>query len=132
MKSASKTLARLSAIAAVTVGALLTSAAALAQPAIIYDMGGKFDKSFNEAGYNGIERWKKESGKPYLEFEITNESQREQAIRRMAERNASPIIAMGFGQASALEKVAKEFPKLQFAIVDMVVNLPNVQSTVFK
>ena len=132
MKFASKTLTRFSAIAAVAAVALLGSAATLAQPAIIYDMGGKFDKSFNEAGYNGIERWKKESGKPYLEFEITNESQREQAIRRMAERNASPIIAMGFGQASALEKVAKDFPKLQFAIVDMVVNLPNVQSTVFK
>ena len=111
---------------------LLASTAVLAQPAIVFDMGGKFDKSFNEAGYNGLERWKKETGKPYLEFEITNESQREQAIRRMAERGASPIIAMGFGQASALEKVAKDFPKLQFAIIDMVVKLPNVQSTVFK
>ena len=132
MKTVSMTLTRFSAAVAIAAGTLLTSTAALAQPAIIYDMGGKFDKSFNEAGYNGIERWKKETGKPYLEFEITNESQREQAIRRMAERNASPIIAMGFGQASALEKVAKDFPKLQFAIVDMVVNLPNVQSTVFK
>ena len=132
MKTVSMTLTSFSAAVAIAAGTLLTSTAALAQPAIIYDMGGKFDKSFNEAGYNGIERWKKETGKPYLEFEITNESQREQAIRRMAERNASPIIAMGFGQASALEKVAKDFPKLQFAIVDMVVNLPNVQSTVFK
>ena len=132
MKTVSMTLTRFSAAVAIAAATLLTSTAALAQPAIIYDMGGKFDKSFNEAGYNGIERWKKETGKPYLEFEITNESQREQAIRRMAERNASPIIAMGFGQASALEKVAKDFPKLQFAIVDMVVNLPNVQSTVFK
>ena len=119
-------------VAAVAASALLASTAALAQPAIIFDMGGKFDKSFNEAGFNGMERWKKETGKPYLEFEITNESQREQALRRMAERNASPIIAMGFGQASALEKVAKDFPNLQFAIVDMVVKLPNVQSTVFK
>jgi basic membrane protein A len=119
-------------VAALAAYALFAGTAAVAQPAIIFDMGGKFDKSFNEAGHNGMERWKKETGKPYLEFEITNESQREQAIRRMAERNASPIIAMGFGQASALEKVAKDFPKLQFAIVDMVVKLPNVQSTVFK
>ena len=95
-------------------------------------MGGKFDKSFNEAAYNGMERWKKETGKSYLEFEVANESQREQAIRRMAERGASPIIAMSFSQASAIEKVAKEFPKLNFAIVDMVVELPNVQSVVFK
>ena len=103
-----------------------------AEPAIIYDMGGKFDKSFNEAAYNGMERWKKETGKKYMEFEVTNEAQREQAIRRMAERGASPIIAMSFSQASAIEKVAKEFPKLKFAIIDMVVDLPNVQSVVFK
>ncbi len=103
-----------------------------ADPAVVFDMGGKFDKSFNEAAFNGIEKWKKETGKNYLSFEITNESQREQAIRRMAERGASPIIGIGFGQASSIEKVAKEFPKLQFAIIDMVVDLPNVQSVVFK
>jgi basic membrane protein A len=50
----------------------------------------------------------------------------------MAERGASPIIAMSFSQASAIEKVAKEFPKLQFAIVDDVVKQPNVQSVIFK
>lgn len=103
-----------------------------ADPAIVFDMGGKFDKSFNEAAYTGIEKWKKETGKKYLQFEITNESQREQAIRRMAERGASPIIGIGFGQASSIEKVAKEFPKLQFAIIDEKVDLPNVQSVVFK
>jgi len=80
----------------------------------------------------GMENWKKETGKQYLEFEIANESQREQAIRRMAEKGASPIIGVGFSQASAIEKVAKEFPKLNFVIVDMVVGLPNVQSVVFK
>lgn len=112
--------------------AVLASSALWAEPAIVFDMGGKFDKSFNEAAFNGMEKWKKETGKKYLEFEISNESQREQALRRMAERGANPIIGIGFGQASGIEKVAKEFPKLQFAIIDMVVNLPNVQSVVFK
>ena len=74
---------------------LLTSIAN-AEPAIVYDMGGKFDKSFNEAAYNGAEQWKKESGKAYLDFEIANEAQREQAMRRMAERGANPIIGVGF------------------------------------
>ena len=106
--------------------------AALAEPAVIYDMGGKFDKSFNQAGYDGAERWKKESGKAYLEFEISNPAQREQAQRRMAERGADPIVGIGFSQGSAVEKVAKDFPKLKFAIIDSVVNLPNVQSIVFK
>ena len=66
--------------------AMAASLQAMAEPAIVYDLGGKFDKSFNEAAYNGMERWKKETGKNYLEFEVTNEAQREQAIRRMAER----------------------------------------------
>ena len=112
--------------------ALTAAMSAKAEPAIIYDLGGKFDKSFNEAAYNGMERWKKETGKSYLEFEVSNESQREQAIRRMAEKGASPIIAMSFSQASAIEKVAKDFPKLNFAIIDDVVKQPNVQSVVFK
>ena len=105
---------------------------AASQPAVIFDMGGKFDKSFNEAAYNGAERWKKEGGKPYLEFEVSNAAQREQAMRKMAERNANPIIGVGFSQGSSMEKVAKEFPKLKFTIIDFVIDLPNVESIVFK
>jgi basic membrane protein A and related proteins len=116
----------------VAAGASLATVAALAQPAVIYDMGGKFDKSFNEAAYNGAERWKKEFGKPYLEFEIANATQREQAKRRMAERGASPIVGVGFSQGSTMEKVAKEFPALKFTIIDYVIAAPNVESVVFK
>jgi basic membrane protein A and related proteins len=113
--------------------ALATPALALAQqPAVIYDMGGKFDKSFNEAAFRGLEKYRKETGKPVMEFEIANETQREQAMRRMAERGANPIIAIGFSQQGAVEKVAKEFPKVGFTIVDQVVKLPNVQSVLFK
>jgi basic membrane protein A len=103
-----------------------------AQPAVIYDMGGKFDKSFNQAGFDGAERWKKESNRSYMEFEIANPTQREQAKRRMAERGANPIVAIGFAQGSSLEKVAKDFPNTRFAIIDSVINLPNVQSITFK
>jgi basic membrane protein A len=120
----------LKALAAAALATL--SAAALADPAVIYDMGGKFDKSFNQAGFDGAEKWKKETGKSYLEFEISNPTQREQAKRRMAERGADPIVGIGFSQGSSMEKVAKDFPKLKFAIIDSVVSLPNVQSIVFK
>ncbi len=113
-------------------GLMAVASAARAEPAVIYDMGGKFDKSFNEAAYNGAERWKKETGKPYLDFEISNEAQREQAMRRMAEKGANPIIGVGFSQGSSMEKVSKDFPKLQFAIIDSVVKTPNVESIVFK
>jgi basic membrane protein A len=109
-----------------------TLAVAQSQPAVIFDMGGKFDKSFNEAAYMGAEAWKKETSKAYLEFEINNPTQREQAMQRMAERGASPIVGVGFSQVSPMEKVAKQFPKLAFTIIDGVVNLPNVESVVFR
>jgi len=110
----------------------LAAAAAAAQPAIIFELGGKNDKSFGEAAWRGAEAWKKETGKPYLEFEIQNAPQREQAARRFAERGANPIVGVGFPQASAIDKVARDFPKLRFAIIDMVVDLPNVQSFVYR
>jgi basic membrane protein A len=101
-------------------------------PAIVFDMGGKFDKSFNEAAYAGAERFKKETGVAYREFEVTAEAQREQALRTMARRGSQVVVGIGFGQASGMEKVAREYPNLRFAIVDAVVDLPNVQSIVFK
>jgi basic membrane protein A len=101
-------------------------------PAIVFDMGGKFDKSFNEGAYNGAERFKKETGIAYREFEVTAEAQREQALRNMARRGSQIVVGIGFSQASGMEKVAKEFPAVKFAIVDAVVDLPNVQSIVFK
>jgi basic membrane protein A len=111
---------------------VLAAGAAFAEPAVIYELGGKNDKSFGEAAWRGAEQWKKETGKAYLEFEIANAAQREQAARRFAERGADPIVGIGFPQASSIEKVARDFPKLHFAIVDMVVNLPNVQSFVYR
>lgn len=109
-----------------------TAFAADFKPAVVYDLGGKFDKSFNESAYTGAEKFKKDTGVEYRDFEIQNDSQREQALRNFAKRGMSPIIAIGFSHANAIEKVAKEFPDIQFAIVDMVVDLPNVRSIVFK
>jgi basic membrane protein A len=111
----------------------LWALAAAAQPAVIYELGGKFDRSFNQAAWNGAERWKAaHGGKPYLEFEITNAAQREQAVLRFAQRGASPIVGIGFPQAAAIEKAARAYPQTPFAIVDAVVDLPNVQSFVFR
>jgi basic membrane protein A len=114
---------------------VLAATTALAQdftPALIFDMGGKFDKSFNEAAYDGAERFKAETGIEYLEFEVTNESQRDQALRRMARRDADVVVAVGFSFATPLEAIADEFPETKFVIIDAVVEKPNVQSVVFK
>ncbi|WP_166417008.1 BMP family lipoprotein [Cochlodiniinecator piscidefendens] len=109
----------------------LSTVAAVADPAVIFDLGGKFDKSFNEAAFNGAERWAEETGGSYREVEIQSEAQREQALRRFAESGSNPIVVTGFAYASALEAVAPDFPDTSFAIVDMVVDQPNVQSIVF-
>lgn len=103
-----------------------------AKPAVVYDKGGKNDGSFNQSAYDGAERFKSETGIDYRDFEIVDDAQREQAMRRFARDGHNPIVAIGFSQAAALEKVAKEFPDVNFAIVDMVVDLPNVRSIVFK
>jgi basic membrane protein A len=108
------------------------AAAADVKPAIVYDLGGKFDKSFNEGVLHGAERFKQETGIDFRDFEITNDAQREQALRRFARDGFSPIVAVGFSQENAVEKVAPEFPKSQFTIIDSVVDMPNVQSVVFK
>ncbi len=101
-------------------------------PAIVYDMGGKSDRSFNQSASVGAERFAKETGIRVREFEITNAAQREQAMTQLARRGATIVLAIGFTQASAVEHVAKEFPQVKFTIVDAVVNLPNVQSVVFR
>ena len=106
--------------------------AADVQPALLYDLGGKFDKSFNEAAYNGAEKFKTDTGIAYVEFEVSNASQREQALRRFAEDGRNPIVMAGFSWVDSLTKVAAEYPELSFAIIDDAVDLPNVRSLVFK
>jgi basic membrane protein A len=117
---------------AAIVGMTGAAAAQEVKPAIVYDIGGKFDKSFNEGVFNGAEQFKKSTGVDFRDFEIKTDAEREQALRRFAKDGYSPVLAVGFSQAVALEKVAKEFPNTKFAIIDMVVDLPNVQSIVFK
>lgn len=109
----------------------LTGGAALAEPAIIFDLGGKFDKSFNEAAFNGAEKWAKETGGTYKELEMQSEAQREQALRSLAEDGANPIIMTGFAFGDVLNTVAPDFPDTKFGIIDMVVEQPNVKSVVF-
>jgi basic membrane protein A len=109
----------------------LVAGTAVAEPAILFDLGGKFDKSFNESAFNGAERWAAETGGSYAEVEIQSDAQREQAIRRFAESGANPIVMAGFSWATPLAEVAADYPDTKFAIIDMVVDAPNVRSVVF-
>nr|WP_232846788.1 BMP family ABC transporter substrate-binding protein [Devosia beringensis] len=104
---------------------------AFADGALVYDGGGKFDKSFNEAAYTGAEKFKAEGG-AYQDLEISGDAMREQAVRQFAARGNNPIVLPGFSWETALRTVAPEFPDTKFTIIDTVVDLPNVQSVVFK
>ncbi|WP_337268158.1 BMP family lipoprotein [Oryzifoliimicrobium ureilyticus] len=120
-------------LALLSVVAMSTTAlAADLKPALVYGTGGKFDKSFNEAAYNGAEKFKKETGIAYRDFEPTGDTQGEQAIRNFASRGFNPVVAVSFAWTSAMEKVAQEFPNTKFVIVDSVVDKPNVRSVVYK
>ncbi|MEQ6250137.1 BMP family ABC transporter substrate-binding protein [Sulfitobacter sp. HNIBRBA3233] len=109
----------------------LSAGAALAEPALIFDLGGKFDKSFNEAAFNGAQRWAEETGESFREIELQSEAQREQALRRFAEAGANPIVMAGFAFGDSLGQVAQDYPDTSFVIIDMVVDQPNVRSVVF-
>jgi len=116
--------------AGVAVVAMMTGAA-LADPAVIFDLGGKFDKSFNEAAFNGAEAWKAETGGAYVDVELQNDAQREQVLRRFASQGSNPIVMAGFSWGTALGTVAPDFPDTNFVVIDAVVDAPNVQSIIF-
>ncbi len=115
-----------------TAALALSAGAALADPAIIFDLGGKFDKSFNQAAFGGAERWAKDTGGTYKDVVIQAEAQREQTLRRFADKGFNPIVMTGFAFASSLEKVAPDYPNTKFVIIDSRVKQPNVRSVVFR
>ncbi len=131
MQSVSGHFSRLAAGAAAAL-VVATAGAQDFKPAIVYDFGGKFDRSFNQSASEGAERFKRETGIAYREFEITNQAQREQIMRQLARHGTTIIAAIGFNQASAVEKVAAEFPAVKFVVVDGLVDLPNVESINFR
>ena len=112
--------------------AALWAGAAFADPAIVYSTGGKFDASFNESAFAGVGAWRAETGGEVAEFEPRDVGQMTQGLRRFASRGNDPIVAIGFLQAGALSEVAPDHPGSRFAIVDAVVEAPNVQSIVFR
>lgn len=125
--------AKLMMTAAAAVLAAGVAHAADFKPAVIYDMGGKFDKSFNEGVANGVKRFTDETGVKVMEFEVTNETQREQAMQRMVQRGATIVLGVGFAQADAINKVAGENPDRQFSIIDVFwLDRPNLRQYNFK
>ena len=110
----------------------LCAGAAFAEPALIFDLGGKFDKSFNEAAFNGEQRWAEETGGSFREIELQSEAQRELALRLFAEAGANPVITMGFAMADPLTTVAPDYPDTKFVVIDVSwLDVPNIRQVAF-
>ena len=118
-----------------TVAAIcIAASASAADPklAIVYDAGGKFDKSFNQSAFEGASRFKKETNINFTEVQASSDTQAEQVLRGLARKNMDLIASIGFAQQAAVQKVAKEFPKVRFVLIDGVAQGANINSITFK
>jgi basic membrane protein A len=123
-------------IAALCVAAGAAHAAGAAGPtpklAIVYDAGGKFDKSFNQSASEGVSRFKKETGINVLEAQANYDTQAEQVLRALARKKMDLIVSIGFSQTQPVQKIAAEYPHIHFVIVDGDAQGKNVNSVLFK
>lgn len=120
-----------------TIAALCVAGSALAAPAapklgMVYDAGGKFDKSFNQSAFEGLQRFSKETGIKVLEVQANSDTQAEQVMRGLARKKVDLIAAIGFSQTQAVQKVAKEFPNVRFVLIDSIAQGNNINSVMFK
>ncbi|HSB08806.1 MAG TPA: BMP family ABC transporter substrate-binding protein [Blastocatellia bacterium] len=99
---------------------------------IVFDIGGKDDKSFNAAAWEGVKRAKDELGIFLRDVEPGDPTSIEPSMRAFAERSYDLIVGVGFAQAPIMNDVAHDYPNLKFAIIDGVIDLPNVASLIFK
>jgi basic membrane protein A len=99
---------------------------------IVFDIGGKDDRSFNASAWEGVKRAAKEFPIVLRDVEPGDPTSVEPAIRAFAERNYDLVIGVGFEQMPVVERVAKDYPNVNFVIIDGVIDLPNVTSLVFK
>lgn len=125
----------LSACAAAAIAA--TAGPALAQdadftPGVLYALGEKFDRSFNESAYNALEAFEAETGLGYLEFHPQAIGEFEQGVDAMVSRGADHIIVVGFYYAQPLATIAPDYPDVRFTLIDSVAEADNVQSILFR
>lgn len=85
---------------------------------VVYDSGGRGDKSFNDSAWDGIERAKKEFGIEALEVETKAAKDYINNLSSMAEEGCDLVIAVGLAQTEPLKEVATKYPNTKFAIVD--------------
>jgi basic membrane protein A len=98
---------------------------------IVFDIGGKDDKSFNAAAWEGVKRAQQELGIFLRDVEPGDPTSIEPSMRAFAERGYDLIVGVGFAHAPIMEDVARDYPDLKFAIIDGFIERPNVASLNF-
>ncbi|HVF90542.1 MAG TPA: BMP family ABC transporter substrate-binding protein [Blastocatellia bacterium] len=99
---------------------------------IVFDIGGKDDKSFNAAAWEGVKRAARDFPITLRDVEPGDPTSIEPSMRAFAERGYDLIIGVGFAQEPIMKQVAADYPNLKFAIIDGVIDLPNVASLIFE
>jgi basic membrane protein A len=88
---------------------------------IVFDIGGKNDRSFNAAAWEGVKRAEQELPICLYDVEPGNPTSIEPAMRAFAEKGFDLIVGVGFAQGPILKRVATDYPDIKFAIVDGVI-----------
>lgn len=99
---------------------------------IVFDTGGKDDRSFNASAWEGVKRAAKDFPIVLRDVEPGDPTSVEPAIRAFAERNYDLVIGVGFEQMPVVERVAKDYPNVNFVIIDGEIKLPNVTALLFR
>lgn len=99
---------------------------------LVLDKGGKDDKSFNSAAYEGAQKAVSDLKIDLKYVEATDINALENLHRQFAQKKYDLIIGIGFAQTEAVKKIAAQFPQTHFALVDGELNLPNVRSLLFE
>ena len=85
---------------------------------LVFDVGGRGDKSFNDAAYAGLLRAQRELGVAIEFLEPASSEDREAAMRLFAARGFDLVVGVGFIFSSDVDRVARDFPGVRFACVD--------------
>lgn len=93
----------------------------IAKVGIVFDIGGKNDRSFNAAAWEGVKRAKNDLNICLHDVEPGNPTSIEPSMRAFAEKGFDLIIGVGFAQGPIMASVAKDYPNIKFAIVDGVI-----------
>lgn len=88
---------------------------------IVFDIGGKNDRSFNAAAWEGVRRAERELPICLYDVEPGNPTSIEPSMRAFAEKGFDLIIGVGFAQGPIMANVAEDYPGIHFAIVDGVI-----------